>query len=224
MNFQKVKAVIFDLDGTLLDTLADIGTGLNEALCRFGFEAHPINTYRQRIGHGIKNAVRSSVPSTATQEEYEQVLNFYLSYYPQHCTVHTDYFPGTKKFLDMLVSAGLKLAVISNKTEATAQAIVKHYFPDYTWEFVWGRAESRPLKPAKEAGILACEALGMKPEEVLFVGDGDTDMEFASNMGFLAAGVTWGYRDPDQLLAAGADFLVSTYEELWQKMDLGEGV
>ena len=218
MNFQKVKAVIFDLDGTLLDTLADIGTGLNTALCRFGFEEHPIVSYRQRIGHGIKNAVRASLPETATEEQYQQMLDFYLSYYPQHCTEKTDYFPGTLAFLDELVKKGVKLAVISNKTETTAKKVMDHYFADYTWEFVWGRTESRPLKPAKEAGILACEALKLQPQEILYVGDGDTDMEFASKMGFIAAGVTWGYRDPDQLLAAGADCLVSTWEELLRQL------
>ena len=218
MNFQKVKAVIFDLDGTLLDTLADIGTGLNTALCRFGFEEHPIDSYRQRIGHGIKNAVRASLPETATEEQYQEMLDFYLSYYPQHCTEKTDYFPGTKAFLDFLTQKGMKLAVISNKTETTAKKVMDHYFADYTWEFIWGRTEGRPLKPAKEAGVLACEALSLQPDEIMYVGDGDTDMEFASNMGFIAAAVTWGYRDRDQLKAAGADFFVDTWEELQEKM------
>lgn len=217
MNFQKVKAVIFDLDGTLLDTLADIGTGLNTALCRFGFEEHPIVSYRQRIGHGIKNAVRASLPETVSEEQYQEVLDFYLSYYPQHCTEKTDYFPGTKAFLDAMVQKGLKMAVISNKTEGTAKKVMAHYFPEHSWEFVWGRTEGRPLKPAKEAGVLACEALGLQPEEILYVGDGDSDMEFAANMGFIGAGVTWGYRDRDQLLAAGADLLVDSWEELLKK-------
>ena len=219
MNFQKVKAVIFDLDGTLLDTLADIGTGLNTSLCRFGFEEHPIVSYRQRIGHGIKNAVRASLPETVSEEQYQEVLDFYLSYYPQHCTEKTDYFPGTKAFLDAMVQKGMKLAVISNKTETTAQKVMGHYFPGYPWGFVWGRTEGRPLKPAKEAGILACEALGLQPDEILYVGDGDSDMEFAANMGFIGAGVTWGYRDREQLLAAGADFLVDTFEQLLQKFN-----
>lgn len=209
-----MKAVIFDLDGTLLDTLADIGTGLNTALCRFGFEEHPIKSYRQRIGHGIKNAVRASLPETATEEQYQATLDFYLSHYPQHCTEKTDYFPGTKAFLDAMAEKGMKLAVISNKTEKTAQKVMDHYFADYDWEFIWGRTEGRPLKPAREAGYLACEALGLQPDEILYIGDGDTDMEFASNMGFIAAAVTWGYRDPDQLLAAGADFLADTWEEI----------
>ena len=219
MNFQKVKAVIFDLDGTLLDTLADIGTGLNKALCRLGFEEHPIRSYRQRIGHGIKNAARTSLPETATEEQYQEVLNFYLSYYPEHCTDKTDYFPGTKEFLDAMVKKGMKLAVISNKTETVAQKIVAHYFPDYTWEFIWGRADGRPLKPDREAGILACEALGLQPDEIMFVGDGDTDMEFASGVGFIGAGVTWGNRDPDQILAAGADFLADTWEEILMRFN-----
>ena len=152
-----------------------------------------------------------------TEEQYEEVLNFYLSYYPEHCMEKTDYFPGVKEFLNAMVQKGMKMAVISNKTESMAQKIIAHYFSEYTWEFVWGRADSRPLKPAKEAGILACEALGLQPEEVLFVGDGDADMEFASTMGFIGAGVTWGNRDPEQLLAAGADFLVNSWEELLAK-------
>ena len=220
MNFQKIKAVIFDLDGTLLDTLADIGTGLNTALCRFGFEEHPIESYRPRSGHGIKNAVRSSVPPTVTEAQYQQVLDFYLSYYPEHCTEKTDYFPGTQEFLDFLTQKGMKLAVISNKTEKTAQKVMAHYFKEYDWEFVWGRTEGRPLKPAREAGILACEALGLQPDEILYIGDGDSDMEFASGMGFVAAGVTWGYRDPEQLLAAGADFLVDRFSQLQCMMEL----
>ena len=115
---------------------------------------------------------------------------------------------------------GKKIGVISNKTETTSQKIVRHYFPAYDWEFVWGNNWQRPLKPSLEAGHLACETLGLQPNEIMYVGDGDTDMEFASKMGFIAAGVTWGYRDPDQLLAAGADFLVDSFAELQEKMGI----
>lgn len=220
MDFQKVKAAIFDLDGTLLDTLADLGTGANTALCRFGFSTYPIADFRQKVGHGIKNLLRSCLPEGTSEEMLQQVLAAHQAYYPEHCTVHTDYFPGVREFLDALTAKGIRLAVISNKTERTSQKIIAHYFGDYEWAFVWGNNNSRPLKPATEAGDLACETLGLKPEEILYVGDGDTDMEFASRMGFIAAGVTWGYRDPDQLLAAGADFLVDSFAELQAKLGL----
>ena len=220
MDFQKIKAVVFDLDGTLLDTIADIGTGANLALCQFGYPEYPIEMYRSKVGHGIKNLLRSAMPEGASDEEVDRLNKFYQSYYPEHCCVHTDYFPGVKEFLNALVAKGLKLAVISNKTETTSQKIMNHYFSDYNWEFVWGNNWKRPLKPALEAGQLACEALGLRPEEIVYVGDGDTDMEFASKMGFVAAGVTWGYRSREQLLEAGADFLSDSFDELQRVLGL----
>ena len=214
MNFQKVKAVIFDLDGTLLDTLADIGTGANLALCQFGYQTYPIREYRQKVGHGIKGLFRAALPADAAADDLAKVNAVYQAYYPEHCTVHTDYFPGVKAFLDALTARGIRLAVISNKTEKTSLKIMAHYFPEYDWAFIWGNNGVRPLKPATEAGELACQTLGLEPDEILYIGDGDTDMEFARRMGFIAAGVTWGYRDPDQLKAAGADLLVDSFEEL----------
>ena len=112
------------------------------------------------------------------------------------------------------------MAIISNKTETTANRVITHYFPDISWAFLWGNNGARPLKPALDAGKLACETLGLEPAEIAFVGDGDTDMAFASQMGFVAAGVTWGYRDREELLAAGADFLVDSFEALAQKLEL----
>ena len=220
MNFQKVKAAIFDLDGTLLDTLADIGTGANFALCQFGYSAYPIEAYRSKIGHGIKKLFRAALPAEATDEDLAKVNSVYQAYYPANCCVHTSYFPGVQEFLQALTEKGIRLAVISNKTETTGKKIMDHYFSDYDWAFIWGNNGSRPLKPATEAGDLACQTLGLKPEEILYIGDGDTDMEFASKMGFMAAGVTWGYRDAEQLLAAGADFLVDSFAELQEKIGL----
>lgn len=220
MNFQKVKAAIFDLDGTLLDTVADIGTGANTALCRYGLPAYPIEEYKHLVGHGIRTLFRLAVPEGTPEEVYQKALADYLAYYPAHCTVHTRYFPGVQEFLRALTEAGIRVAVISNKTEATGQKIISHYFPEVPWAFVWGNNGSRPLKPAVDAGRLACETLGLEPEEILYVGDGDTDMEFASKMGFLAAGVTWGYRSPEQLLQAGADFLSDSFPELQKTIGL----
>lgn len=220
MDIQKIKAVIFDLDGTLLDTLADIGAGANIALRRFGLPERQRADYRRFVGHGIRNLLRSAVPEDVSEDVYEQVVAFYLDYYPEHCAELTDYFPGTQDFLKVLQERGLRLAVLSNKTEKTTDRIISKYFSNVPWEFVWGNNGERPLKPQLEAGYLACEKLGLRPEEILFVGDGDTDMEFASKMGFVAAGVTWGYRDPEELLAAGADLLVDSFAQLQEKLDI----
>lgn len=220
MDFQKIKAVIFDLDGTLLDTLADIGAGANIALRRFGLPERERKDYRRFIGHGIRKLLSFAVPQDTPEEVFEQVVAFYLDYYPEHSMELTDYFPGTQAFLKLLESRGLRLAVLSNKTEKTTDKIISKYFADVPWEFVWGNNGVRPLKPDPEAGYLACETLGLSPEEILFVGDGDTDMAFASKVGFVAAGVTWGYRDPDELLAAGADFLSDSFAQLQQTLNL----
>lgn len=218
MSFQKIKAVIFDLDGTLLDTLADIGTGANFALCQFGYATYPLEAYRQMVGHGVKNLFRMALPEGSTEEDVDRVNSVYQQYYPANCTVYTSYYPGVREFLGKLQEKGMRMAVISNKTERTGRKVIEHYFPDVPWEFVWGNNGQRPLKPRKEAGYLACETLALDPEEIMYVGDGDTDMQFASAMGFVAAGVTWGNRDAEQLKAAGADFLVDSFQELYEKM------
>lgn len=220
MNFQKVKAVVFDLDGTLLDTLADIGTGANFALCQFGYETYPLEAYRSKIGHGIKKLFRAALPEGTPEEKLNEVNAVYQQHYPAHCTVHTAYFPGVQEILRDLTARGIAVAVISNKTETTCKTIVKHYFPETPWAFVWGNNGVRPLKPAIEAGILACQTLGLSSEEIAYVGDGDSDMEFARKMGFCAVGVTWGYRDREQLQAAGAELLIDSFEELRDKMEL----
>ena len=215
MEFRKVKAVLFDLDGTLLDTVKDIGTGANLALCRYGCPEHPLEAYRGFVGHGIRNLFRMAVPEGTTEDTYQAVLNTYLSYYPEHCTDHTDPFPGIPELLETLAREGYRMAVITNKTEPTAERILRHFFPEISFDFVWGRNDSRPLKPDPAAGILACETLGLRPEEILFFGDGDTDMEFAVNAGFLPVACSWGYRSCDQLKAAGAAVIVDTTKQFY---------
>lgn len=220
MDFQKVKAVIFDLDGTLLDTVGDIGAGANTALRRYGLPEHPIAKYRDMVGHGIRTLFRAAVPEGTDEETLENALQFYLHYYPENCTVHTDYFPGIASLIQTLDRAGYRMAVISNKTEMTTLRVMAHYFPGQAFAFVWGNNATRPLKPAIDAGKLACRELGLTPEEILYFGDGDTDMEFGSKMGFLTVGCTWGYRSPAQLREAGAQLLVDSVQELLTAMGL----
>lgn len=210
----RIRAVVFDLDGTLLNTLLDIGAGANTALHRSGLPEHTMAEYRRLVGHGIRNLFRLAVPENTPDAVYEEALAFYLGYYPEHCTDHTDYFPKIREMLKTLTDHALRLGVLSNKTEATSRKIISHFFPDVPFELVWGNNGTRPLKPQTDAGFALCQALSLQPDEIAYVGDGDTDMQFASAMGFYALGVTWGYRDREELIAAGADALADTAEQI----------
>lgn len=221
MELQKIRAVVFDLDGTLLDTVQDIGAGANLALHRSGFPEHPIEDYVQYICNGIRVLIRLACPEDCSDEAYEKVLAFYLDYYPQHCTERTCFYPGIKAVVDRLQAAGYTLGVITNKTEKTALKIISHFFPDTPFRVVWGNNGVRPLKPATDAGKLLCRELELEPSQILYIGDGDTDMKFGSQMGFATVGVTWGYRSAEALMKTGADRIVENPEEILQLLQIG---
>lgn len=215
MEHQNIRAVVFDLDGTLLDTLQDIGAGANVALHRSGFPEHDLAHYRNYVGHGIRTLFTQAIPEGQNTEEAIDAVNaIYQGYYPEHCTDHTVFFPGVEALIKKLHAAGFTLGVLSNKTERTAIKIIDHYFPAHPFSLVWGNNGVRPLKPAPDAGYLLMQELGCKADEIAYIGDGDTDMEFASKMGFFALGVTWGYRDREVLISAGAQLLADTTAEI----------
>ncbi len=214
MEKQKIRAVIFDLDGTLLDTAKDIGAGANLALHRFGFPEHSREEYVGFIGHGIRELLRLACPADCTEQQYEEVVRFYLAYYPEHCTEKTVPFPGIMDMMRKLQEAGYILGILSNKTETTTLRIVNYFFPEIPFRVVWGNNGVRLLKPAPDAGIALTETLGLKQEEIMYVGDGESDMTFASKMGFAAVAATWGYRPRQELIDNGAEVLLEKAEDL----------
>ena len=214
MDLQKVKAVLLDLDGTLLDTLQDIGTCINDVMCRYGFPTHDLSEIIKMIGHGRTYMLRKAVPEGTSEEMVQKIADEYAEHYRQNCARFTEYYPGVQQFLNTMEARGYRLGVITNKTQVTAERIIGAYFPENHFEILWGNNNARPLKPSLDSARLACEELGLQPEEILFVGDGDTDMEFASRAGFIACGVTWGYRDREVLKATGAQLLVDSFDQL----------
>lgn len=208
MGERKVKAVLFDLDGTLLDTMGDICAAACHAVEAVGLPPFETAGFEKKIGNGIRSIYQAIVPEGTPQKVREQALAEHLRYYPDHCTELTHYYPGARELLEALAQQGIQMAVITNKVEATAVKIVGHYCAHIPFREVWGNNGVRPLKPDVQVGRMACEALSVAPEQVLYVGDGDADMRFAQRMGFGAIGATWGYRDRETLLRSGAQVLL----------------
>ena len=181
-----LKAVVFDLDGTLLDTIPDIAAALNHSLAANGLPTHPAKAVEGFVGGGIRSAVVKAAPAGSSEAVIDQVLAGYHDVYVAHCTDRTAPYPGVEDMLAALTARGLQLGVLSNKTEATARKIIAHYFPDTPFRFVFGRAEGRPLKPDPGAAAPVLEALGLAPEEIAYAGDSGTDVTFAKAVGFLA--------------------------------------
>lgn len=209
-----IKAVVFDLDGTLLDTIDDIAGALNRALASCGLPRHPVEACRGFVGGGIREAVCRAVPDREDRETVERVLAAYLEDYFLHCTEKTALYPGIPELLSALASRGIALGVLSNKTEATARRIISAYLPRVPFRCVFGRAEGRPLKPDPAAAKPVLDALALPAAAVAYVGDSGTDMVFARRAGFLPAAAAWGYRTRRELEENGAAIAAGSPAEL----------
>lgn len=208
------KAIVFDLDGTLLDTIPDIAANLNRSLAERGFATHSVEKCKTFVGDGIINAIRRALPPEATEDDLWEVHTLYQRFYPENCTVHTQYYPGIRELLAALQEKGIALAILSNKTDGTAKRIAAHYFPDIPFRCVRGRVPEYPLKPDPGAAVPVLDALRLRPDEILYVGDSGTDMTFAKAVGMVPVAAPWGYRSREELVEKGAQFVLE------QAMDL----
>ncbi len=209
-----IHAVVFDLDGTLLDTIPDIAGALNRALAACGLPTHPVRRVETFVGGGIRDAVRKAVPADTPDETLERILEIYKEDYCNRCTEQTARYPGVPEMLERLLQHGFALGVLSNKTEATAQKIVRTYFPDVPFRCVLGRVDGRPLKPDPAAAVPVLEALGLPAGEVAYAGDSGTDILFAKAVGMVPAAAPWGYRSRDELVEKGALLVPENPREL----------
>jgi phosphoglycolate phosphatase len=210
-----LRAALFDLDGTLLDSLHDIGAAMNHALSHHGLPIHPLPAYRRFVGEGVRVLVSRSVP--AGQEAlHEAVMETYRVRYAQGMLERTRPFPGIPELLSRLRAEGLKLAVLSNKPDASTRQLVEALLPGVRFEAVYGERAGVPRKPDPTAALGMAAELGVGPEDCVFIGDTAVDMDTARAAGMYSVGVTWGFRDVEELQSHGARALAHTADELLQ--------
>ena len=200
------QAVLFDLDGTLTNTLEDIAFAMNRALRLHGLPEYPVDAYRYLVGNGAKVLAQRAVGEH--QEMAETVQQTYQAYYQEHSLVRTGPYDGIPELLEELQRRGVKLCVFSNKPDEDACRVVEYVFPQVDFAVVRGQMEGVPVKPDPAGALAAAKAAGVEPEEFLYLGDTDVDMRCARNAGMHPIGVTWGFRTAEELLAAGAERLI----------------
>jgi phosphoglycolate phosphatase len=212
MNY---KAVLFDLDGTLLDTLEDIARSMNAVLINARFPEHPVEAYRGFIGEGIANLVRHALPERGVDERtVQQHVSAMIEEYGRRWAEHTRPYPEIPELLHALTVRKFKMAVLSNKMDSFTRDMVKTLLADWQFEEVLGAQPSIPRKPDPAGALLISRQCGVRPEEFLYLGDSNTDMQTAVNAGMYPVGALWGFQSADQLLAAGAQKLIAKPLEL----------
>lgn len=213
-------AVIFDLDGTLLNTLGDLRAATNHALEVRGLPSHSMEEIRQFIGNGIRLLICRAMPEGTPEAEIDAALDDFKAYYAAHIHDRTVPYDGIPQLLTALRKRGIKVAVLSNKIDSASQQLIEYFFPGKT-DVVFGEHVGVPRKPDPTSCRMVMQQLGVQPEQVLYVGDSGTDMQTAKNAGLYAVGVTWGFRSKEVLLEYGADILVHRPEQILQILDSG---
>ena len=212
---QRFRAVLFDLDGTLADTLADLANATNHALAALGCPTHPLAAYRYFVGDGTRNLCLRVLPADR-QHLSDDVLRLMLTHYEAHSFDTTRLYPGIPELVAALHGRGLKLAVLSNKPDAFTKRMIEHYFCPSPFDIVRGQTANVPLKPDPTVALQIAAELGIPPAQWLYLGDTNTDMLTARNAGMCAVGVLWGFRERAELVASGAQHLVATPEDVLQ--------
>jgi phosphoglycolate phosphatase len=202
MNF---RAVIFDLDGTLLNTLADIAAAANRTMAFYGYPTHPVEAYRYFVGDGSAMLIKRSMPvDERTPEKISACLKYHLEDYNQNWAAETQPYDGIPELLTYLKTKRIHLAVVTNKPKDSALMTLEHFFDGIEFDFFSGLGPGIKKKPDPEQTLAAAEAMGVLPGQCLFLGDTSIDMQVATKAGMKPVGAAWGFRTKDELRRAGA--------------------
>ena len=205
--------ILFDLDGTLLNTLEDLLDATNYALAQCGYPARTLSELRRFVGNGAENQIRMSLPAGASPEEVQRVLKIYKPYYTEHCQVKTRPYDGIWESLAILKEK-YPIAVVSNKPDAAVKTLCGQMFPGI---FALGEAPDCPRKPAPDMVYKGCRAIGV--DTCVYVGDSEVDVRTAKNAGVPCLSVLWGFRDREDIEAAGGQYFCESPAQLTEKIE-----
>lgn len=213
----KYKAVIWDLDGTLLDTLEDLKNSVNFALDKYNMPNITLEMTRRFVGNGVGRLIQLAVPEGTGKETEAKVLEMFKAHYEEHSLDATKPYDGVVDVLKALKSAGYKMAIVSNKIENAVGELAEKFFPGLI-DVAIGETPDVPKKPAPDMIFKALDKLGVSKEEALFIGDSDVDVATGINSGLDMLTVLWGFRDEDELVKAGAKEFVRKPQEILEKL------
>lgn len=210
----KEKAIIFDLDGTLIDSLTDIALCANEVLKEFNYPTHSIEDYKKFVGGGALFLMNNCSPDNCSEEEVYKLFKKFKEVYDTAVYSNTKPYEGVYKLLDDLAKTNIKIGILSNKPHEFTLKYVKKFFDKYNMQEVHGQKEEVPKKPHPRGAINIANSFNIDCENIYFVGDSDVDMQTAKNAKMIAVGVEWGFRGVEELKENGADYIVDTPQDI----------
>lgn len=211
-----IKAVIFDLDGTTISTLEDIQNSLNIVLKNNNYPIKNLEEVRLAVGTGSRNLIRKSLPSDSTDETIDLILKEYVDTYSKNYLIKSQAYPGIKELLKELNSLNIKIAINTNKPDSISKDLINKIFPKINFIDIVGQKENQPRKPDPYATNQIIKKMKLNIDEVVYVGDSETDIQTAKNANIKSIGCLWGFRDLQTLKQAEADFIVSEPKEILQ--------
>lgn len=209
-----MTTAIFDLDGTLLNTITDLGNACNYALGERGLPVHSLPEYRRMVGNGFRKLIERAAPKDTSASEINRLIEISRNYYDTHCMETTTPYPGIPALLGELTSRGIRIAVASNKYQSAVECIIHCYFPDIPFIALEGQREERPVKPDPAILEDIMRRNNLSREQTMMIGDSMVDIETARRAGIRSVAVTWGFSPNDELVAASPDFIVENSDEI----------
>lgn len=217
------RLVIFDLDGTLLNTIADLANSTNFALAKLGFPRHKAEKYNFMVGNGINKLFERALPEgEKTEENVLRIRREFLPHYDSHNADESRPYPGITELLQHLQAAGIQIAVASNKYQAATSKLIAHYFPEIHFTAIFGQREGVDVKPDPTIVFDIIKIAGVTKEDVLYIGDSGVDMQTATHAGVTACGVTWGFRPRTELEAFNPRYIVDSAAAIEQLLSIGQ--